>query len=152
MSVLIIGYGNTLRGDDGLGWVAAERLAAVTHSPDVSVMMAHQLGIEMVEDVKDADQLILIDVTASDEPGTIACKRLMASRESYGMLEHHVHPEVVLTTCQALYDRAPQSYLFTVGGESFDFNEGLSDVVEAALPELIRQVLALIESFHTESL
>ncbi len=80
MSVMVIGYGNTLRGDDGLGWVAAERLAEIL-PPSVSVLQRHQLGIEMVEDIADIDHLVLIDVTASEAPGTITCRQLMATRE-----------------------------------------------------------------------
>lgn len=147
MSVLVIGYGNTLRGDDGLGWVAAERLQAATRSLPVTIMTSHQLGIEMVEEIAGAEHLIFLDVTASGEPGAIECRSLEASRDSYGMLEHHVHPEVLLTICRALYGHIPESYLFTVGGESFDFSESLSPVVEAAIPDLISQVIALINSF-----
>lgn len=145
MSVMVIGYGNTLRGDDGLGWVAAERLAEIL-PPSVSVLQRHQLGIEMVEDIADIDHLVLIDVTASEAPGTITCRQLMATREAYGMLEHHVHPEVLLTTCLALHGRMPEATLFTVGADSFDFSEELSPPVQAALPVLVHRVAAHIAS------
>ena len=79
---LIIGYGNPLRGDDGVGPRAAELLVeedGVTSPllPDgVQVLVCHQLTIELAPQIAEADRLILIDAIASDatttgEPGSI---------------------------------------------------------------------------------
>jgi len=45
--VLVIGYGNTLRGDDGLGQRAAEALAQRALPDGVEVLSCHQLTIEL---------------------------------------------------------------------------------------------------------
>ena len=45
---LIIGYGNTLRCDDALGWRAAEQIAASQTGGDLEVQMHHQLGPELL--------------------------------------------------------------------------------------------------------
>jgi hypothetical protein len=47
--VLIVGYGNPLRGDDGLGWRAAERLRTVIQDAGVEILALHQLTPELME-------------------------------------------------------------------------------------------------------
>ncbi len=48
---LIIGYGNVLRSDDGIGWHVAERLAADARFDDVTILQRHQLTPELALDV-----------------------------------------------------------------------------------------------------
>jgi hydrogenase maturation protease len=65
--VLIIGYGNPLRSDDGVGWQAAELLTDDPRLADAQILACHQLTPELAEDVSRAGFVVLID--ASTEPG-----------------------------------------------------------------------------------
>lgn len=58
---LIIGYGNPLRGDDGLGWHVAQRLAAVLPQHRARIEVCHQLTPELAEPISRADLVIFID-------------------------------------------------------------------------------------------
>jgi len=61
MSILIIGCGNPLRGDDGLGWVVADCLAAVLTDPAVEIVRTHQLTPEMAESFTSAKLVVIVD-------------------------------------------------------------------------------------------
>ena len=60
---LIIGYGNPLRGDDGLGWRAAEQLAEIIPQSEAEVIACHQLTPELAEPISRARLVIFIDMS-----------------------------------------------------------------------------------------
>ena len=64
-SIVVIGYGNPLRGDDAIGWKAAEALRDVYEDDmAVEVFASHQLNPEMAESVAEAGMVIFIDAVA----------------------------------------------------------------------------------------
>jgi hydrogenase maturation protease len=58
--LLIIGYGNTLRSDDGVGPHVVREIAA-QRLPDVTCVVVHQLTPEMAAQVTLADQVLFVD-------------------------------------------------------------------------------------------
>lgn len=72
METLVLGLGNILLGDDGVGVRAVERLQALYDLPeDLRVLDGGTLGLDLLPYVEDADRLLLIDaVQAGQEPGT----------------------------------------------------------------------------------
>ena len=53
--LLVIGWGNPLRGDDAFGFLAAERLIPLL--PEAEVLAVHQLTPELMDSVRQASQL-----------------------------------------------------------------------------------------------
>jgi Ni,Fe-hydrogenase maturation factor len=53
---------------------------------------------------------------------------------------HYLRPSALLELSTALYEAAPPMFLITVSGASFDYGEGLSPVLQRALPEVVRLV------------
>jgi hydrogenase maturation protease len=135
---LIIGYGNPLRGDDGLGWATAEMLAE--RYTAVSILTCHQLTPELAEPVSRADRIIFIDATAVGEPGKIVCHTLTPVGASGELFSHTCDPAGLLQMAEMLYGRSPRGYLFTVTGASFGYEEGLSATVTAVLPQLCAKI------------
>jgi hydrogenase maturation protease len=142
--VVIIGYGNTLRGDDGLGWIAAEFLAGVIQPCQAWVITCHQLTIDLAEALSKSTLAILIDACVGAEPGLITCDDIQPGRNDAPSLHHHMPPESLLACTEALYGRAPRTVLITVTGESFEFGSDLSPAVKAALPVVIKHVKSLL--------
>ena len=58
--VLIVGFGNPLRSDDGLGWHAAQELSQEVSAPEVKVIGAHQLTPELAEEASAAELVLLL--------------------------------------------------------------------------------------------
>lgn len=137
---LIIGYGNPLRGDDGIGPRVAELLAEMALPDGVEVLVRQQLTIELADHIAEADRLILVDATARGKPGTVQRLPLTPAIPQSTSLSHYVDAQGLLAAAQMLYGRAPETMLFTVGGGSFDAGETLTPAVAAALPDLLAQI------------
>ena len=68
--VLVIGYGNALRADDGVGWHAAGLLADDPRLVGATVMALHQLAPELALDLSAATLAVLVDASTATLPGT----------------------------------------------------------------------------------
>ena len=134
--VLIIGYGNPLRGDDGFGWQAAQQYAAVLTPPLVNVMACHQLTPELAEPISQADLVIFLDADAHGPPGRLSCRSIAAQPTGAGALSHHLTP-------QTLYGGNPAAVVLSISGAYFGYGERLSPAVNDALPGVLQHVRAL---------
>jgi hydrogenase maturation protease len=134
--IAIIGYGNTLRGDDAVGWLAAEELSHRPHDPCVTVLRQHQLNPELAENISTFDVALFVDATQDGEPGEVRCDEVEPRMTDSG-LTHSASPEALLVLARELYGRAPRAFLFSLCGESFELEERLSPRVELALPRLV---------------
>ncbi len=134
--VLVIGYGNTLRGDDGFGRRAAERLRAIFDDPRIEVLSLHQLTPELMEPVSRAERVIFLDAAAGPVPGEIAATEIGPLDEPGGFT-HFSTPGGLLAGALALYGTAPKALLITVTGANFELGETLSQPVEHALQTLV---------------
>lgn len=142
--ILIIGYGNPLRGDDGLGWHAAQQLADRICREDVDIVTCHQLTPELAEAVSQADLAFFIDAACEGHPGTLRCEEIQPNESSNVDFTHHFDIPALLACANILYGSYPRAVLCSITAESFDLTENLSDAVQAALPSLVQRVLTLI--------
>ena len=74
--VLVIGYGNSLRGDDGVGPRVAELAAADPRLAGAVVAAHHQLTPELALDMSAARLVVLVDATTDAAPGVVAVRRV----------------------------------------------------------------------------
>jgi hydrogenase maturation protease len=135
---LIIGYGNPLRSDDGVGWRAAEELALSLDFPQVKVISCHQLTPELVDDMSQTETVIFIDAARGTCPGEIASQRISA--ESATIRSHGFSPAQLLSLTQLLYGTSPATFAITLTGWCFDHGMHLSEPVEMALSKLVAMV------------
>jgi hydrogenase maturation protease len=142
---LIIGYGNPLRSDDGVGRRAAEALFEEWPEDAVRVESVSQLTVEMAEEASRCNLAVFIDADWGAVPGRIHSHRVQPETASTASLTHHLTPSVLLAIAQQLYGRIPEAVLVSMGGGSFDHGEGLSPSVEAAFPDLVAHVKKLVE-------
>lgn len=146
MRTLIIGIGNDLRGDDGVGWKVAEELSRELRRDDVQVLATHQLTPEISELASRADRILFIDAAYSGEPGTLRCRSVSRSAPVVPDVRnsHALSPSTLLSMTERLYGRCPAACLLTIVGSSFAAEESLSAAVSAALPALRAQIHHLI--------
>lgn len=138
MSVLVLACGNPLREDDGVGW----RLADAVDSPPIDVRRVPQLDPELAEDVCAADAVLFLDSRTGGEPGRVILGPVAPA--PVGPFTHAFSPEALLFCAERLYGRAPRALRLTVAGERFGHGEGLSEKVERALPDAVRQLRAAL--------
>ncbi|MCL4804536.1 MAG: hydrogenase maturation protease, partial [Anaerolineae bacterium] len=66
---LVIGYGNPLRGDDGVGWRVVEALEESLSAS--SLIAVHQLTPELAGTISEVGQVVFVDATAGNSPGEV---------------------------------------------------------------------------------
>jgi hydrogenase maturation protease len=142
--VLVVGYGNPLWGDDGVGWHAAGRLAADPRLAGARVLARQQLVPELAVDLAQASLVILVDAAVGAEPGSIQVRRVQPRRPAAGAWSHQLDPESLAGLAESLYGPAPPIVLVAVAAASLDPGERLSAPVERALPEVVEAVAAVV--------
>jgi len=138
--VLIIGYGNPLRADDGFGWRAARRLAELLRDEPIEILALHQLTPELAEPISRADLIIFIDASHDGQPGSWNCEPLELSTTDGDSLAHHFTPGGLLAYVQAIFKVSPVAQVVSVAGESFAYREQLTARLETALPQVVEHV------------
>jgi hydrogenase maturation protease len=150
--ILVIGFGNPYRGDDGLGLHAAEQFEGINHDPAVTVLAQQELHPELAEVLSHADFVIFLDATAQGVPGTVSVCKLTAKCEVNGLFSHELTPETLLAAAKVLYGRCPEGMLVSVAGENFGISSHLSPEVSAALPRVLARIEELIDSLQGREL
>ncbi len=141
--VLILGYGNPLRADDGLGWHAAKRLAPTLAGSDVEIITRHQLTPDLAEPVSRAERVIFIDAQAGGPPGELAIREVAPLTNAPVLLSHSLDPAALLALARQLYGTSPQAFVLSVASQSFGYSQELSPEVQSSLPELLRRARCL---------
>ena len=141
---LIIGYGNPLRGDDGLGWEVAGRLAASIPDPSVKIITVQQLTPELSEPIYYADMVIFVDASADGTPGEWRCEVVTPASDPAPALGHHFDIAGLLAYTQAIFQSCPQALVVSASAETFACHEDLSFKVEAVVPDIVRHIRQII--------
>jgi hydrogenase maturation protease len=143
--VLVLGLGNVVCTDDGAGIAAIHRLIRDYAIPDgVVALDGGTLGLSLLPLVDSADQVILVDAVQADAPpGTLV--RIEGDEVAptvYERLSPHQIGVADLLAGASLLDRYPDRVLILgVVPESIDLGLLRTPSVEAALPDLVEQVV-----------
>ena len=146
--VLILGYGNPLRGDDAAGWEAARALAGLEAGDQVEVHALHQLTPEWAESLSRCSRAIFIDASVEDAPGQVSCRRITPLGAKGGTFTHDLTPEILLGMAITLYGACPEALLISIGAESFEPGADLSHAVAQGLPSLIACVREQVSAWQ----
>lgn len=142
MQTLVIGYGNTLRGDDGVGYRAAEQVA-LWHLPQVQAIACHQLTPELAAVMAGCDRVIFIDASL---PGTQTAVQLrsLAPTAAHELDAHRSDPTALLQLTAQLFGSSPQGYHLLLPTAQMDFSEELSAIARTGLSEALEQLRQLL--------
>jgi len=122
--VLVIGYGNPGRQDDGLGPAAAFAIDKLGW-PNVSTLDNYQLAIEDAVEIAAHDVVWFVD--ASREGDAPCAVRRLSRAFDFTFTSHLVKPETLLAITDHEFGKCPEAHLISIRGYEFDFVEGLSD-------------------------
>lgn len=142
MAVLIMGIGNYLMGDEGVGVHVAQRLAKETLPEGVDVLDGGTGGFFLMEYFENYPVVILIDATLDDRPtGTIrVIEPRFASDFPRAMSTHDIGLRDLVEGL-AILGKLPKIYLFAVSIEMIQSQQiELSPALERIMPELLAQV------------
>lgn len=139
MRRLLVAWGSTLRGDDGVAWRVAAEVAR--RDPGVEVVAVHQPTPELVARLAEADRAVLVDAAADLAPGEVAERDPAATAVGIG---HELDPAVLLAWARELYGGAPETTLLAIGIADAGWGEELSGAAEAAVPAAAARALQLL--------
>ena len=144
MQIVVLGAGNILLTDEGLGVRAIERLPlSYCLPPAIRIIDGGTSGMEMLEDLEGLDALIMVDaIRAGKPPGTpihLAGDAVPVFFRSK-LSPHQIGLADVLATLELL-GRAPKyTAILGMQPDSLALGMELSETVEAGIPELLRMV------------
>jgi hydrogenase maturation protease len=140
--ILVVGYGNELRGDDGIGPRVAAEIAARA-LPGVRVLALRQLTPELAGPLAKARLAVFIDARGPGEGAPVQMHAVVPGAGG-GLLSHATGAAGLLSLALALFGRAPPAWLVTVVGESFALGDGLSPSAIGRVEAAVLQVEALL--------
>lgn len=143
-TILVIGYGNTLRRDDGAGYLLARDLHD-ENLPGLHCVMTHQLTPEMSALVAEASEVIFVDAypcpDAPESAETIYRSIHPAERASgekhyiERRITHGCSPERLMDMTRQLYVSQPPASLIAIPGFNFTLGEEISSVTRQKMHE-----------------
>jgi hydrogenase maturation protease len=157
MKTLVIGLGNPILGDDGVGWRVAEEIARITaDQPDVEVDCVALGGLSLMERLTGYEHVILVDsiFTGMKPLGTVSTFRLTElpdQTSGHTTAVHDTSLRTALKVGRSMDIPLPideDVLIVSIEAEDvYDFSETLSLPVETAVPEAVKAVLQLIQIY-----
>ena len=134
--VLIIGYGNPGRLDDGLGPAFAQAIEA-RRIPGVTVEANYQLNVEDAAQVAEHKFVVFADADVGG-PEPFSLRRIHPGDSRLGFTSHSVDARDVLALAQQLFGANAEAYVLGIRGYEFnEFGERLSPRARANLAEAV---------------
>lgn len=128
MKILIYGYGNPGRQDDGLGIYFSEELeswVANNNLTEIEFESAYQLNIEDSELISGYDLVIFADATIEPIDSFIYTK-VQPDEAKIEFTMHAVSASYILGLCNKLYQKYPETWLIHLKGYEWELEEGLT--------------------------
>jgi hydrogenase maturation protease len=151
--ILIYGYGNPGRQDDGIGerfvkmteeWIEKEKIS------EISTDCNYQLNIEDSATIGGYDTVFFVDASIVEEVENYKLEVVEPNDATIEFTMHAVSTSYVVDLCRKIYGRTPKTYVLHIKAYEFDFVEELTpkakDNMEAAflfLKAFIRKELKL---------
>lgn len=147
LKTLVIGYGNTLRGDDGVGVWVADRLHE-KRSAGMETLAVHQLTPELAMKILGADRVCFLD--ASRFPLDAPCLTSIDPDTPAQNPGHILNPQALMNLAKALAEdgRVPPAWLVRLPAQDLGFGCRLSP---SALKGA-RRAVELVLEFHQGAL
>jgi hydrogenase maturation protease len=143
--ILVLGIGNVLLKDEGIGAHVAQRLPSLSLPENVEVIDGGTMGLELLYLMENRDKVILIDaIQTTEPPGTIF--RFQA-REIPGIIKenklsfHQLGIYDTFKVSQYLGRQLPEIIVIAVQPKDISMGTELSPEIEAKIPEIFNRIL-----------
>ncbi len=141
-TILVIGYGNDLRGDDAAGRRAAAQVEAWA-MPGVEVRAQHQLTPELAEPLAAAGRAIFLDAHPVASGADLRVRRVQPAGPT-PRLAHTCDPPALLALAQTAFGRRPEAWWVTIPATDFAFGAPLSPLAERGIADAIATLRHLL--------
>ncbi len=150
MRTLVLGLGNPILGDDGVGWAVVEALRTHALPPEVELDCCSLGGLGLMERMSGYERAVLIDAiyTGKQPAGTLSVFPLVKLDDvsaGHTTSAHDTSLRNALNVGRSMGIPLPtdeQVYVVAIEAEKvYDFAEELSPAVAAAVPQAVEAVL-----------
>lgn len=145
-SILVLGYGNELRGDDAVGPRVANAVAD-WQLAGVETLAVHQLTPELAADIASARAAIFVDAVLASAQAGVEVRPILPA-EAAAALTHAADPRSLLALSQAAFGRCPPAWWVTIPVGNLEFGEGLSPLAERGLAVALGEIRRLCEAIE----
>ena len=153
MKTLVIGLGNPILGDDGVGWAVAKELSSVFgRRSSVEVDTAALGGLSLMERLLGYDRVVLVDSmeTGQSPVGSVQTFPLASLPDpmsGHSASAHDTSLMTALRTAEQIGAETPNRVdVVAIEAQNvYDFSEDLSPAVAAAVPVAVEHVMKLLE-------
>jgi hydrogenase maturation protease len=137
---LVIGYGNTLRRDDGVGPRVAEAVAALK-LPGVRTLSCQQLAPEQAEEISRVRTVVFVDASV-EAPDEVELRKVEPG-ETTQLMAHAADPRTMLALARDVFGHAPRAWLLTIPALKMGFGETLSPETQHHFEKAVHQIECL---------
>ena len=144
--ILIYGYGNPGREDDGLGIAFAEAMQKWSRSQNrknISFEIDYQLNIEDAHTISKYDLVLFAD--ASQEKLDHFAVSVVKASDKVNFTMHTVSPSYVCHLCSEIFNRDPDTLLLHIRGYQWKMKEGLSEKAKLNLQLALDYIQSMID-------
>ncbi len=150
LRILVIGFGNPGRRDDGLGPALAARVAAL-NLPSVTVETDYQLAIEHAELVARHDVVIFADAARDVSAGAAYYLRPLPAASDQSGFSHHLSPPAVLHLAAHCFGAHPRAWLLGIRPSDLaSFAEGLTPAADQNLTAAFAALVDRLASWQRD--
>lgn len=147
--ILVLGYGNPGRQDDGLGPAVAEEIEKIG-LPGVTVEADYQLNIEDAASLAQQDIVLFVDASKNaPSPWTI---RKIGPAAEIAFSSHSVSPESILAICEDHFGARPEAWVLEIRGYGFEMVEELTSQAQENLEKALAFVQLLIRRWKEQTM
>jgi len=149
--ILIVGLGNLLLGDEGVGIHVIYELKKLELPRNVALIDGGTAAFDLIPLLKDADKLIIVDaVQAGEKPGAIYRFRPEAiSQNSLKIMSlHQINLKDVLSAARLL-NIEPETVIIGIEPKRIEYGLELSEELKQAIPQVIKLVQEELASCTT---
>jgi hydrogenase maturation protease len=146
-ALLVIGYGNELRSDDGVGPKTAAAVAE-WNLPGVRTLICHQLTPELAVPIAASECVIFIDAAVGSRRSVDLCELKPAGPDQ--VMAHAADPQLVLRLAKEIFGRSPIAFWITIPVENLAFGEDLSTRARDGSREALGRIRELLQGYVTE--
>jgi len=143
-NVLVIGYGNPAREDDGIGPAAVEIIGKYGID-GITVDANYQPTVEDAAALAQHDYVVFIDASMTgEEPFTFS---RLHPKHQMRFSSHSVEPEEVLWLAQDLFNARTEAYILGVRGYSFSmFTENMTEKASENLKKALDFLVPVLKT------
>ncbi|WP_295388750.1 HyaD/HybD family hydrogenase maturation endopeptidase [uncultured Thiodictyon sp.] len=152
--ILLLGLGNLLLSDEGLGVHCLRRLeTGYRFEPPIALIDGGTAGVELLQLFRDHQRIVVIDaLDGGQPPGTVSVIRDEAIRRALEvkLTLHHLGLAEVLALLDLLDERPAELVLIGVAPQRLELDLELSPGVAAAIPAVITTVEAVLTGWGVQ--